>query len=447
MLADRYHELLTAYVDGELGARQRKAVLRLLRRSAEARGLLRQLQDDAAALRRLPRPRLGEDFPSRVLQAVRNRRLHPGRPALPRLQPRSVPVWVGVALAASILLLVGLSSYLYFAQTPAEQPDSQSMTQNGPPRASDEHVQPGPDQAARPAPGPKNNPQPPKEPQPSDLPKPSPPDVAAKPEDKPETPRSPASTPGTDSVLTQPVSGMEMFQPGKAEVTLPVILKIDDLDVAKLKAELLKDSGFRVEMPCRESVWGLERLQAAFKANGFTLLIEQVAQARLKQPKLRTNFVLYAEDLTPDELAKVLQLAGSEDKKAEAKKKGDGQFNGIVLTRMNKDDRKELGLLGVEDKSVQGSKPSGPLGVDPRKPLSETTGDQVVQALAGQGSTGRAEAGKPAVKAPERLVLVLPYNPDRPRPGSPEVKHFLDNRKPPRAGTIQVLLVLREPKG
>src|SRR5713226_4046227 len=109
MLADRYHALLTAYVDGELGARQRKAVLRLLRRSAEARVLLRQLQDDAAALRRLPRRRLGEEFPSLVLQVVRDRRLHPGRPALPRLQPRSVPAWVGVALAASILLLVGLS--------------------------------------------------------------------------------------------------------------------------------------------------------------------------------------------------------------------------------------------------------------------------------------------------------------------------------------------------
>jgi hypothetical protein len=441
MLADRYHELLTAYVDGELGARQRKAVLRLLRRSAEARTLLRQLQDDAAALRRLPRRRLDEEFPSRVLQAVRDRRLRPGRPGPSRLTPHPVPAWVGVALAASILLLIGLGSYLYFAQTPAEQPTNGPMAQNGTPRASDNPLPPPSDHAAVPAPGPKDGQSPPQEVSPSEPPKPSPSDGST----KPETPRSSPGNPGTDAVLTQPVSGMEMFQPREASVALPVIFKTDELDTAKLKAELLKDNGFRVEMPCRESTVALERLQAAFKANGFTLLIEQTAQARLKLPKLRTNFVLYAEDLTPDELAKVLQLAGGEDRKAEAKKKGDGQFNGIVLTRMNPADRKELEVLGVPDKPAP--KPSGPLGVDPRKPLSETTGDQVAQALAGQGSTGRAEAGKPAAKPPERLVLVLPYNPDRPRPGSPEVKHFLDTRKPPRTGTLQVLLVLRETKG
>jgi hypothetical protein len=445
MLADRYHELLTAYVDGELGARQRKAVLRLLHRSAEARAVLRQLQDDAAALRRLPRRRLGEEFPARVLQAVRDRRLQPGQPSLPRLQPRPVPAWVGVALAASVLLLIGLGSYVYFARTPAEQPDNQSMVKIGNPRDADQHPQLAPDRGTDATPGPKNDQQPPKESPPNEPPKASPADVAVKPDDKAQTPPSPANPPSPDAVLAQPVSNMEMFQPREAAVVLPVIFKTDDLDVAKLKDELKKDSGFRVEVPCRESVAALERLRAAFQANGFTLLIEQVAQARLKQPKLHTNFVLYAEDLTPDELAKVLQLAASEDRKADAKKKGDGQFNGLVLARMNKDDRKELEVLGVPEKAA--AKPGGPLGVDPRKPLSETTGDQVAQALAGQGSTGRTDPGKPTVKGPERLVLVLPYNPDRPRPGSPEVKHFLDTRKPPRTGAIQVLLVLRETKG
>ena len=43
MLPEQDRELLTSYVDGELSTRQRKTVLRLLRRSAEARELLRQL--------------------------------------------------------------------------------------------------------------------------------------------------------------------------------------------------------------------------------------------------------------------------------------------------------------------------------------------------------------------------------------------------------------------
>ena len=37
MLPERYNQLLTAYVDGELSTRQRKAVSRLLHKSAEAR--------------------------------------------------------------------------------------------------------------------------------------------------------------------------------------------------------------------------------------------------------------------------------------------------------------------------------------------------------------------------------------------------------------------------
>ena len=46
----------------------------------------------------------------------------------------------------------------------------------------------------------------------------------------------------------------------------------------------------------------------------------------------------------------------------------------------------------------------------------------------------------------ERLALAVTYNPEqgRPRPNSPEVKRYLDNRRPARPGALQVLLVLRE---
>ncbi len=35
------------------------------------------------------------------------------------------------------------------------------------------------------------------------------------------------------------------------------------------------------------------------------------------------------------------------------------------------------------------------------------------------------------------------YNPARSSRGAPEVKRFLDGRKPPRPGSLQVMLVLR----
>ncbi len=44
-------------------------------------------------------------------------------------------------------------------------------------------------------------------------------------------------------------------------------------------------------------------------------------------------------------------------------------------------------------------------------------------------------------------MLVLPYNPVRPKKDSAEVKRFLEERRPLRAGAIQVLLVLRGPTG
>jgi hypothetical protein len=40
--------------------------------------------------------------------------------------------------------------------------------------------------------------------------------------------------------------------------------------------------------------------------------------------------------------------------------------------------------------------------------------------------------------------MAVTYNPERPKPNSPEVKRYFDNRKPARPGALQVLLVLRE---
>src|SRR5437660_11161236 len=113
MLPDRYRQLLTAYVDGELSARQRRQVGRLLRQSGEARKLLRALQGDSAELRALPEPPpLPRDLSGPVLRTITARRLRPARTARPG--PR-VPAWAGYLAAASVLFAVGLSAYLAFA--------------------------------------------------------------------------------------------------------------------------------------------------------------------------------------------------------------------------------------------------------------------------------------------------------------------------------------------
>ena len=81
MLSDQVRQLLATYVDGELPARQRDMASRLLEQSAEAREFVRQLEADAAALRRLPRRQLGPEFPQKVLSVIDDRRLHGARRA------------------------------------------------------------------------------------------------------------------------------------------------------------------------------------------------------------------------------------------------------------------------------------------------------------------------------------------------------------------------------
>src|SRR5437867_3651895 len=117
MLSEQVRQLLTAYVDGELTNRQRKAVLRLLRRSPEARALLGKLRQDAERLRALPRPHLGGDFTARVLRAVHQEQSRRRRETAARA---AFPAWAGLAAAAAVLLAVGTGSFLYFDRPPLD---------------------------------------------------------------------------------------------------------------------------------------------------------------------------------------------------------------------------------------------------------------------------------------------------------------------------------------
>src|SRR4051812_11706837 len=133
MVPERLSQLLTAYVDGELSARQHRAVQRLLHKSSEARDLLRQLQADAQAVRRLPRRRLGQDLAPQVLRAIGERPVPAVRRAARAAGP-AFPVWVGYAAAASVLLLVFSTSYFYFYLTthpaPGDGADTPAVAQN-----------------------------------------------------------------------------------------------------------------------------------------------------------------------------------------------------------------------------------------------------------------------------------------------------------------------------
>jgi hypothetical protein len=443
MLLDPQRQLLTAFVDGELNSRQRRHVARLLRRSDEARQLLRQLRADAAALRRLPPPHVLSDLTDEILRTIKERSLTPGKGRLAKASTTSL--WIGPlgawATAAAVLLTLGVASYLYFASSRG-RPVKPDVAQKQPEPTPPPNVVPDQPKSVAVAQG-------------KSAPTPADPKALKNPENAPgarpfmkrsngapmrATPGKSAEPPKDDSVLTD---RLEMFQYSKVETVLPVVLKVRELEQEsvrnKLISELGKDVNFRLELPCQNGTRAFERVQPAAKAMNFALVIEKQAQERLKLPAKKTNYVVYIENITPEELARLVRQIGAEDEKVAGGKAADHQIDRLVLTRMTAQHHKELATLIGIDPTESAPNPKGPLDADVHKPLSDLTAQQVGKALAGQGGAPRPEAGKP----PQFLALVLAYNPVRPHPGSAEIKRFLESRKPAKPGTIRVLLVLR----
>jgi hypothetical protein len=244
-----------------------------------------------------------------------------------------------------------------------------------------------------------------------------------------------------ESILTSPTAKMELF-PQVVDAKLALIFSLARLEQAQprreLTEELRKDTGYRIELTCLETARAMTQLRTAFQANGIRLLIDQLAQDRMKQ-KLRTNFALYVENVTSEEVAKILERLAAEDKKTKPRR----QFDRVILQRMTGEDHAEVAkLFGLGPTS---GKPRSPRDLDPQKPLSTTTAEQVEQALKGQST--RPTPGNPALKPGQRVAVVVPYNPVRPRATSAQVKQFLDSRKDRQPNTLQVVLVLRGTNG
>jgi hypothetical protein len=358
------------------------------------------LQEDSRRLHGLPRHRLGEEFTARVMRSVRQRgAAERGRRAA---YEAALPLWTSAAAAAAVLIAVGFGSFFYFAH-PA--PDARPASVQTPPDAPPLDPTPaleergkgaGPAMAENHAPPPKppNAQQPPEE-----LPMP---EVAAKEGTKPAV--NPEAVIGSET----PQPDMEMFKPHVVKPPFMLVEEVRSLQAEKLRKTLGEEKALRVELPCNDTARGFRRLQAALKEVGVTLAIDAAAQNRLDKPRLRSNYVLFVEDLTAEDLARALAKVGAEDRKAaEAKPKPDGQFSKVVVNRLVEADLKEL---------------SSVLRVD---------------AAQLQPGTGKG-------KGTERLALAVTYNPERPKANSPEVRRYLENRKPARPGAIQVLLVLRE---
>ena len=79
MLPERYRELLTAYVDGELSSRQQRTLRKSAAPLSRSAKLLKQMQADSHELRALPPARLEQDLSDSVLTLITQRQIQPPR--------------------------------------------------------------------------------------------------------------------------------------------------------------------------------------------------------------------------------------------------------------------------------------------------------------------------------------------------------------------------------
>jgi hypothetical protein len=235
MLSPQDQQLLTGYVDGELTARQRCQVERLLSRSGEARALLQDLQEDSRSLRLLPSMSAPADLADYILETIARKGLKPGsRPRVPA-PPRVyvLPSWVGFAAAAAVLFIVGVGSFYLHSQGSNPEEGAGSGIASRPA---------GPDDPPRPLPPPPDKDRTPLVKDTPKLPEPlrTPGGVEEKEpnfdeEDEPGTMtpgKEPTPGPVRPSVLATP-GGSEPPRPlERVELVLPVVLKLHELDRA-----------------------------------------------------------------------------------------------------------------------------------------------------------------------------------------------------------------------
>lgn len=199
----------------------------------------------------------------------------------------------------------------------------------------------------------------------------------------------------------------------------------------KFRDEVKKDEVVRLDLFCKDIARGSDALMAALKGKGLAVHIDAYAADRLKR-KQSVELVVFAEVLTPAEVAELVEKLADDDLKAEKKKAGSAAFDTIVTIPYLPADLTNLSRLLAT--TVPQLKMPKPKALPMAKSLEDETAHKVVGDL-GKGG---------AAKTPEKAALVAAYTPANPKPAtSAEIKAFMDRRGERKAGTVPVMIVLR----
>jgi hypothetical protein len=295
---------LTAFVDGELDARERQLVDRLLTSSTEARDFLEKLEADSKELHNLP-PRKAPDTLANSVMVT----LHDDEPRQPRPvrvaprpappvapAPTGFPAWLGLGLAACILVAVGIGTFFLAAGLLFNKPNgnvAKAASQLDPFLA----------------------------------------DLFG----------NPAAKFGEE--VKDADSGVRL-----------VLSEIQEEPVKqRLANELKKEPSVWFDVPAMKSSQAVAELQTAFLETGITVLIDPAAKKNLGSPKQqKVQYVFYAENLSQEEVGQILQKLSRSEKNAATVK---GMQDLVLMTAITAEKREMLaGAMGVKAEKIDPAK-------------------------------------------------------------------------------------------
>jgi hypothetical protein len=189
----------------------------------------------------------------------------------------------------------------------------------------------------------------------------------------------------------------------------------------QLEQELRKQPAHHLDLAAGDPGRTVEQLQGAFEDTGIRVLLAPPARKSLKRKRPNATYVVYAENVSPEELTQILGRVGGKDSKGP--KAVDG---GLLIDPMSDAERGRLSkLLGVTLAELRSPKA-------PKAPLREPIEDP-------EGQPGKVIK---APKTPDRFAVVLAS--EGGSNASLEVQQFLSRRERPRPGTLQVYLVVHD---
>ncbi len=360
MLSEQVTELLTAFVDGELNQRQREAAMRLLHESSEAREMLRQLQENAHKVKQLPRHKVEPSLVAEIMQAIAEQKAQP-KPSLPKAVRRRWLPYVAASMAASVL--IGLLGFLYWKH----MIDANGVTKDDRGFVKNEL----PDDKPNPKPGP--------------------------------TPRMPNQL--VDQMVQETLIEFIKQVPIDAPFNAKFTELRDGKKTGQLARELKSDKAIQLDISVKSNSMAMGRLKDVLKDHGIILVTDPSAAKTLADKnQAKVEYLVYAENLTPDEVTKLMRELGESYvvSSGSNQRTVDTQYKEVTVAPIANDEKQRVvKLMGNP--------------ADPK-------------------DTKQPNLGRQALLLP----TLAPLSPSK------EVIQFVNKRQALQPGTIQILIKIRQ---